>query len=239
VLAKHPDNHMALVNKGMSCRLLGQQRAAVNCFERALESTESSTEVSLELYLQLSHMYCQQEEYDKAVALLQQWQKCKGEPEESVFFKLMGDACLGAGDHKNAIYSLQRSLQLYPHNADSLSMLGLLYVLEDEGIEVGLSLCKKAIAMDEAEPEHLLRLARAYFHAKHYKDALARVRQVVQKQKNNGRAVLLRADIYDKMGLYRKAIQSYRRVLVMDGVGRTRRERARAQIRTITNNEFK
>ncbi len=238
VLATYPDNHMALVNKGMSCRLLGQQNTAVKCFEKALQSKEKSEQISLELYLQLSHMYCLQEKYGKAVVLLQHWQDNKGEPEESVFFKLMGEACLGSGNHKKAIYALQRSLQLYPHNPDSLSMLGLLYVLEGEGTDIGLSLCEKAITMDESEPEHLFRLARAYFHAGRYEEALAGVRKVILRQKNNGRAVLLRADIYSKLGLYRKALQSYRRVLVLDGVGSSRRERARAQLVKIKNNNL-
>ena len=222
VLNSWPDNHMALVNKGMSCRILGRNSEAIQCFEKALLAPDHQKQASIEVYLQLGRMYCQNEQYDKAVSLLTQWRHNREEPDEFMFFRLMGEACLGAGQNKEAIGFLQKSLQLYPRNADSLSMLGLLYILEGEGEDVGLSLCQRAVLMDEAEPAHLYRMAMARYALEQYDQALLLVRQVVQRQKNNDRAVLLRGQIYEKMGQVRKACQSYQRVLVLPGASQER-----------------
>ena len=235
VLKSWPDNHMALVNKGMSCRILGRNSEATQCFEKALLAPDHKKEATIEMYLQLGRMYCQNEQYDKAVSLLAQWRNHRGEPDEFMFFRLMGEACLGAGRNKEAIGFLQKSLHLYPRNADSLSMLGLLYILEGEGDDVGLSLCQRAVLMDEAEPAHLYRMAMARYALEQYDQALLLVRQVVQCQKNNDRAVLLRGQIYEKMGQIRKACQSYQRVLVLPGASEERIITAQKRIKKIAN----
>ena len=234
VLETDADNHMALVNKGMSCRLMGWNAEAVQCFEKAMSCPDHLKQASLELYLQLSRLYCMGEQYEHAVSLLVRWQETKGSPDEFMFFKLMGEACMGAGRNREAIESLQHSLQLHPRNADSLSMLGLLYVLEGEGAEVGLSLCNRAIAMDEIEPEHFFRLASALFHLGRFNEALSAVRSALQIKRNHDRAVLLRGLIYEHLGSIRKAIQSYQRVDAMKAAPGSRKKQARARLKKLT-----
>jgi tetratricopeptide (TPR) repeat protein len=182
-------------------------------------------------------MYCFNERFDDAVHLLEQWQSAKGEPEEFMFFKLLGEASLGVGRHAVAIRYLQRSLQLYPRNADSLSMLGLLYVLEEEGAKVGLDLCDRAIIMDESEVEHMYRRAVALFHLKRYEDSLVSVRKVVQRQKNHDRAVLLRGEIYENLGFKSRAEQSFQRVLTINSAGENRIKQARNYLKKLTKNK--
>jgi Flp pilus assembly protein TadD len=225
VLEYKPDNHMALVNKGMSCRLIGRDDEAVHCFEKALQCTDHMEQASLELYLQLSRLYCMQEQYDNAVTLLNQWQEAKGVPEEFMFFRLMGEACMGAGRNRDAILALQHSLKLHPRNAESLSMLGLLYVLEGQGAEVGLSLCNRAIGMDETEAEYYYRLASALFHLDRFTEALPAVRSALKIRRNHDRAVLLRGRIYEGMGRVHQARQSYQRVVAMKTAGNGRKSR--------------
>jgi len=79
VLRKHENNHMALVNKGMSCRQLGRRNEAVRCFEKALQCPDHGEHASLELYFQLSRLYCRLEKYDPAVRLLKKCQELHSE----------------------------------------------------------------------------------------------------------------------------------------------------------------
>ncbi|MEA2115717.1 MAG: tetratricopeptide repeat protein [Thermodesulfobacteriota bacterium] len=234
VLEYQADNHMALVNKGMSCRLIGRDDEAVHCFEKALQCTDHMEQASLELYLQLSKLYCMQEQYDNAVVLLNQWQEAKGAPEEFMFFRLMGEACMGAGRNRDAIQALQHSLQLHPRNAESLSMLGLLYVLEGQGAEVGLSLCVRAIGMDETEAEYYYRLASALFHLERFNEALPAVRSALKIRRNHDRAVLLRGRIYEGLGSVYQARQSYQRVVAMKAAGHGRKKQAWARLKKIS-----
>jgi tetratricopeptide (TPR) repeat protein len=237
VLECSTDNHMALVNKGMSCRRIGRNDEAVHCFEKAIQCPDHVQQASLELYLQLSRLYCLGEQYDQAALLLNGWQETKGAPEEFMFFRLLGEACMGAGRNRDAIQALQHSLQLHPRNTDSLSMLGLLYVLEGEGAEVGLSLCQKAIAMDEAEPDHFFRLASALFHLGNLNEALASVRSALRIKKNHDQAVLLRGRIYERLGLTHQARQSYQRIMIMKTASDSRKKLARVRLKKLAVKE--
>jgi len=234
VLESDTDNHMALVNKGMSCRLMGRNTEAVQCFEKAILCSDHLQQASLELYLQLSRLYCLAEQYDHAVMLLNRWQETKGLPEEFMFFRLMGEACMGSSRNREAIESLQRSLQLHPRNADSLSMLGLLYVLEGEGAEVGLSLCNRAVSMDEGDAEHFYRLASALLYLERNNEALSAVRAALQIKRNHDRAVLLRGQIYERLGLACQARQSYQRVDALKTASASRKKQARARLEKLT-----
>ena len=217
VLERAPKNYMALVNRGMSCRQLGQDKEAVRCFEQAKSCPEHRQQASIELYLQLGRLYCLEEQFAKAVNLLTDWQDLRGVPGEFTYFRIMGEACMGMGSNRKAIRALQHSLRLQPHSADSQSMLGLLYVLEEQGAEVGLSLCDRAIAADEGEPEHLYRRSSALFHLDRFTEALSDVRAALCIRRNNDRAVLLRAELHEQLGSLGMARQSYQRLLDLNG----------------------
>ena len=230
VLAAKPGNFMSLVNKGMSCRQIGLIEEAMQCFESALQSKECPEKGNQELFFQLARLYCQGERFDQAVRLLEQWLENNGEPDEFLFFRLLGEAYDGSGRRQDAIKVLQKSLQLYPCSAESLSMLGYLYVMEGEGLEVGLSLCDKALAMDDTDPLFYYRKAMALYHAKQYKDALSVVRDALQKKRSFGPAVLLRGQIYEQLGLLKRAVQSYERLLSIKHVQAGHRQKARQRL---------
>lgn len=215
VLDTEPQNYMALINKGMSCRLLGRAEEAVSCFEQGLRCKEHTQQASIEIYLQLGKLYCLEEQFEKAVDLLKEWRQLKGEPSEFIFFRLFGEAAMGAGEHHEAVKALQRSLQIYPQNADSQSMLGLLYVLEGQGAEVGLSLCDRAVTADSGNARHLYRRAAALHRLGRLARALDDVRESLKVQRNNQQSLLLRAILYEELGSLRRAQQGFQRIVSM------------------------
>jgi tetratricopeptide (TPR) repeat protein len=137
---------------------------------------------------------------------------------------------MGAGLNRDAIKACQRCLRLHPRNADSLSMLGLLYVQEGEGAELGLSLCDRAISMDETEPGHWYRRSAALAHLDRNSEALSAVRTALQLKKNFVPAFLLRGRIYEGLGWPAKAGQSYKRVINMKESCRHEKKQARARL---------
>ena len=233
VLRTEPQNYMALINKGMSCRLLGRAEEAIACFEQGMRCEEHNRQASIELYLQLGKLYCLEERFAQAVTLLKEWRTRKGEPTEFICFRLLGEAAMGAGEHDEAIRALQRSLQIYPQNADSQSMLGLLYVLEDQGAEVGLSLCDRAIAADSGNADHLYRRAAALHHLGRLAEALQDVRKSLRLQRNNEQTLLLRAILYEELGSPRRAQQSFQRTVSMKKGTENRKKEALAGLARI------
>ena len=233
VLQQEPKNYMALINKGMSCRLLGRPDEAISCFEQGIDCEEHEHQASIELYLQLGKLYCLRENFTKAVSLLQEWKERNGEPSEFIFFRLSGEAFMGAGKHHEAIKALQRSLQIYPQNADSQSMLGLLYVLEDQGVEVGLSLCDRAITADRGDALHLYRRAQALHHLGRHTEALENVKASLKLQKNNEQTLLLRAILYEELGSLRRAQQGFQRIVSLKKSTESRKKEALAGLARI------
>jgi tetratricopeptide (TPR) repeat protein len=122
---------------------------------------------------------------------------------------------MGAGEHHEAVKALQRSLQIYPQNADSQSMLGLLYVLEGQGAEVGLSLCDRAVTADSGNARHLYRRAAALHRLGRPARALDDVRESLKVQRNNQQSLLLRAILYEELGSLRRAQQGFQRIVSM------------------------
>ncbi|MCI5139285.1 MAG: tetratricopeptide repeat protein [Candidatus Electrothrix sp. AR1] len=232
-LQTEAQNYMALINKGMSCRLLGRSDEAIACFEQGLHCKEHANQASIEFYLQLSKLYCLQEEFKKAVDLLKEWRELRGEPSEFIFFRLFGEASMGAGEHHKAIKALQRSLQIYPQNADSQSMLGLLYVLEGQGAEVGLSLCDRAVTADRGDARHLYRRGAALRHLGRLREALDDVRESLKVQRNNEQTLLLRAILYEELGSLRRAQQGFQRIVSMKKSTENRKKEALAGLARI------
>lgn len=233
VLETEPKNYMALINKGMSCRLLGKSAEAVACFEQGLGCNEHEQQASIEIYLQLGKLYCVEEKFTQAVCLLKEWKKKKGEPSEFIFFRLLGEAFMGAGEHHEAIKALQRSLQIYPQNAASQSMLGLLYVLEGQGAEVGLSLCDRAITTESGDARHLYRRAKALHHLGRRTEALDNVKAALKLQRNNEQTLLLRAILYEELGSLRRAQQGFQRIVSMKKSTEKRKKEALAGLARI------
>lgn len=132
---------------------------------------------------------------------------------------------MGAGEHHEAVKALQRSLQIYPQNADSQSMLGLLYVLEGQGAEVGLSLCDRAVAVDSGDAHHLYRRATALHHLGRLAQALNDVRDSLKVERNNQQSLLLRAILYEELGSLRRAQQGFKRIISMKKSTENRKRR--------------
>jgi tetratricopeptide (TPR) repeat protein len=173
------------------------------------------------------------ERFEKAVDLLKEWRRLKGDPGEFIFFRLMGEACMGAGKNREAIKALQRSLRIYPQNADSQSMLGLLYVREGQGAEVGLSLCDRAVAADRSDARHLYRRGAALRHLGRFSEALDDVRVSLKIKRNDEQALLLRAILYEELGSVRRSEQSFQRIVDMKTVAGSRKEEAVAGLNRI------
>ncbi|MCI5121867.1 MAG: hypothetical protein D3908_11885 [Candidatus Electrothrix sp. AUS4] len=141
---------------------------------------------------------------------------------------------MGAGKYPEAIKALQRSLQIYPQNTDSQSMLGLLYVLYNQGAEVGLSLCDRAISTDRRDARHLYRRAAALHHLGRLPEALNDVQESLRRQRNNEQTLLLRAILYEELSSLRRAQQSFQRIISMKSSTEKRKKKALAGLARIT-----
>jgi len=191
VLAKEPVNYMALVNLGHVQQKLGRRTLALDCFERAYRVLDQANTAPQELLLPLGRLYAECGDHAKALAVFEHWRSCPDSDKEFLLYRLLGQAYLENGQAEEAIKACQRALQLFPQDSTSLSTLGLLYVEQGEGNDIGLTLCRKALALDNFNPEHWCRLGRALLHVGDLAAASAAVRQCLQLRRSHVEGLLL------------------------------------------------
>ncbi|MBM9537959.1 tetratricopeptide repeat protein [Desulfobulbus alkaliphilus] len=227
VLRTDPDNYMALVNLGYVHQSRRKKEAALVCFERAYALMPREERTGQELFLSLSRLYNELGQYEQAVALLEQWQGVAGSEKEYLLFRLLGQGYWETGRPEKAIVACQRALQLFPRDSVSLSMLGVLYVEQGEGHEVGLSLCQRALAQDPFHPDHWCRLGRALLFLGNHGEALDAIRQGLRIKRNHVEGHLLLGVLFLAQKRYAQARKYFLRVINMKDATARQRERAR------------
>jgi tetratricopeptide (TPR) repeat protein len=235
VLQQEPENYMALINLGHVRNSLGEKTVALGCFERAYHKTAADEAAGVELFLPLGRLYAEQGAHDRAIAVLERWRNVPGCDQDFLLFRALGHSYHENGQPEEAIRSCQRALQLFPQDSVSMSLLGLLYVEQDQGHDLGLSLCNRAVEQDRFNAGHWHRLARALLHAGQAAAALEAVRQSLHLHHNNPEALLCQGRICQLLGKSRQARNAYQRVLRLKGRTPLQEERAREALDALAN----
>jgi tetratricopeptide (TPR) repeat protein len=236
VLQKDPDNHMALVNLGYAYQLQNKDIFALEHFEKAFAVQYHSGIAGTELLLQLSRLYCRLGRYKEALSVISRWGQVEDRDREFMLYRLLGIAYAETGQPAKAIESLQRALQLYPHDVESMSMLGLLYVEQGEGEEAGLLLLEKALSIDETNGENWFRLARAFMFLHRLDEAFDCVRKCLHSQRGHARAMFLHGKILADMGRIKQARGVLRRLVKMKGARNNEKRNGERLLSTLAEN---
>ena len=216
VLDREPDNFMALVNKGFALRIVGNDNEALKCLERASQDKKfADADVFPDLSLQLGRLYCDKGSYGKAVRILDQLALQKPEKQELGLIRLLGEAYAGNGDNKKAILLLQRAVRIYPHDARSLSLLGELYALENQGDDIALSFCELAVEIDEGPWKYWYRLAVVKNKMGNSLDALNALQKSIRRNRKKTEPLYLAGKIYKKLGEQKKSDRMFQRIVVL------------------------
>lgn len=232
VLGKDADNYMALVNLGYAYQLQGRDESALEYFEKAFAVQYHSGISGADIYQQLSRLYCRAGQYEKALPMLELWQKDQEGEAEFTLYRLLGQAYTETGQPTEAMKSLQRALQLYPHDLISMSMLGLLYVEQGEGADAGILLLEKALSIDDTQADSWYRLGRAYMQLHKMKEALDGVRRCLQLKRGHVRATILLGKILSASGNKKQAAAALHRILEMKEAGTAEKRAAEKAIST-------
>jgi cytochrome c-type biogenesis protein CcmH/NrfG len=113
---------------------------------------------------------------------------------------------------------LQRGLSDDGADAESLSMLGEIYLKGKEGDEIALKLCEKSVEIDPNNVMLLLRYARALSACGHQEQALEILKQCVRKNNVKAESLLEMAEIYVKQHEISKCRQCLKKVLALQNI---------------------
>lgn len=227
VLRKDPNNYMALVNLGHVQQTLGQKEIALDCFERAYRLLARTNTAGQELFLPLGKLYAELGNHEQAIPIFEHWRTRPEGEKEFILFRLLGQCYLESGRPDEAIRACQRALQLFPKDSISLSTLGLLYVEQGEGSDIGLALCNKALALDNFNPDHWCRLSRALLHIGNHVEALEAIGRCLRLRRNHIDGMLQLGKIHLAMHRSKRAKRCFLQVLAIKGC--TQKQAMRAQ----------
>jgi tetratricopeptide (TPR) repeat protein len=214
VLHREPENFMALVNKGFALRMLDYRDGAIDCFEKASQQENFvSSPVFSDISLQLGHLYCAAGRYEEALQVLEKLEQFNADKQVFYLYRLLGEAYAETGRDDKGMASLQRAVRHNPHDARSLSTLGELYSRTGQGDDIALSLCAKALAIDDKPWQYWHRLAMVRVNAGDLDGAAAAVRESLRRNGREVDSLLLAGRIYRQQGARNKAKSMYNRVV--------------------------
>lgn len=157
------DRFMALYNLGLELQHHADKPAAIKSFSSALACpvTDNQDVARKDISYQLSVLCCQEKLYKKGLALLQPWYASEGGGKA---LKYLGEMYGGLGNNKKAMKFLQLAMRYDEYDAEVLGLLGEIYLQENEGDDIALRFCEKAVELNPDSLHLKIRLAKAQIH---------------------------------------------------------------------------
>ncbi len=221
VLTIDHGNFMALCNLGFAHLARGQENRALASFEEALSCQDDH----FDLLLQLGKLYCRKRRYQDAVQVLNKAGKIGPRDVRDVshgaVHRYLGEAYYHLGSRKDATASLQRAIRHNPQDAASLSALGELYSLEEQGSDIARTFCGQAVEIDDQDLRHWLRLARVELAYGDVPAAHGALKGAMRLDRDRAEIFLLQGEIHEAQHKEGSALKAYERVLRLDGDNKT------------------
>jgi len=227
-LALEPANFMALYNLGFAYLATEEEGNAMANFEKALAEQDDN----FDLLLQLGKLYCKAGRFADAVNVLRRGEQVGPggvrDISHGAVHRFLGEAYKGLGENGKAMSCLQKAARHNPRDAAALSMLGELFLLERQGDDIALTLCRQAVELDDDDWRHWSRLAAVLTALREYDDALRALRKGLALDGRNSRLFTQLGALYEKRGNAGLAEKMYRKILRLDPLCREATERLAA-----------
>jgi tetratricopeptide (TPR) repeat protein len=237
-LAEKNDDFMSWYNLGLGRELQGNIAGAVESFEHAfkghIEDEHESANARKELPLQLGKLYCQTGRYQKTLDILLPWYDIKSsDPGSGRALRYLGESCYGVGRIREAMSWLQRAIRFDEFDADALSLLGEIYLENNEGDQIALKLCEKSVELNPMPLLFHLRLARAQVQCGYLEAARNTLRSCLRNKTTKGAAGFQMGVIYWKLGQKMRAKHWFSKILNQEEAGSKWHKLASSSMREI------
>ncbi len=202
------DQFMAFYNLGLEQQIRAQNNQAIDSFSKALALPENEGEEKArkDMSFQLGMLFIEEREYQKGFDLLLPWyelESANGGGYKAV--RYLGEACYGLGRHRDAMKYLQQAMRYDEYDAEVLGLLGEIYLKENEGDDIALRLCEKAVELSPYSLSLKLRLASAQLQCGDFETALEILKPCLRNKKYRPAALLQRGLLSREQGQLRAA----------------------------------
>ena len=193
------DRFMALYNLGLEYQQHKDKLAAIQSFTSALSCspTDNQEVIRKDISFQLSVLCCQEKLYKKGLALLQPWYESE---RGGKALKYLGELHGGLGNYKKAMKYLQLAMRYDEYDAEVLSLLGEIYLQENEGDDIALRFCEKAVELNPDALHLKIRLAKAQTHCGDLTAAGKSLQRCLRNKKTRFAALQQKAILANEQG---------------------------------------
>jgi tetratricopeptide (TPR) repeat protein/GGDEF domain-containing protein len=204
------DRFMAFYNLGLEQQIQGENRNAIASLSSALDCslTNDQEKARKDICFQLAILYTQEKLYQKALELLLPWfQSEKSEESAGRAFKYLGEIYAGLGQNREAMKYLQRAMRYDEYDAEVLGFLGEIYFLENEGDDIALRFCEKAVELNPDSLDLRMRLARAQTQCGDFMAAAKTLQPCLRNRKTRLAALQQREVMASELGQHKAALR--------------------------------
>ena len=209
-------DYMALFNLGLAYLTHHKNDKAIEFFERAMSIDDNSAD----LMLLLGWLYCRTGRYDDAVRLLKRVEDAgrggEGDMGHGAVHCYLGEAYMALGRNRKAIAAFQRAVRHNSSDAKALSLLGELYLLENEGDDIALSLCLKAVELDPSQGDYWYRLGKVRFQQNDCPSAVESLKKSLKINRGNVETMFMLGRVNEKLGRKGRARAIYKKILKLE-----------------------
>ncbi len=231
-------NFMALYNLGLGEQARNENVKAYSYMKKALENhtnDEDGQEALNDLKVQLGILSCDIGKCKQAVFHLLPWfeENKKNQDAERIHYYL-GKAYYDLKENKKAMAWLQRALRFNEYDDRAMNLLGTLYLEEEQGDDIALSLCRKSVELEPSNIVYKLDIARAQRKCGLFGEARDNLRRCLRRKELKNEAQIEMARGYLEQGQNQKAKVWYRKVLTQQNVKKIYLEEAKKSVNAVS-----
>ncbi len=139
--------------------------------------------------------------YQRGLDLLLPWYKVeKKVGREGKVLRFLGECYAGLGRHRDAMKYLQLAMRYDEYDADVLGLLGEMYLKENEGDDIALRFCEKAVELNPDSPALKLRLATAQIEYGDFDKGIQTLKPCLRNKATRAGALLQRGVLAYEQG---------------------------------------
>ncbi len=205
-LSTNPDYVPALLLRGKAQHRAGKHDQAIETYERVIALDRQSTEA----YIQLSEIFLQRAEKERALHILREMTDAN--PESALGFRRLAQFYFEQGDEKQAEAYFRRVLEIDPSETDTVKTLTGL--LEKQGrYQEAIQVFVEALETSPEFAPYMAYMARLHLKAGDKESARAYLDHLRASDPSNASLI---ADVYLELNLYKEAIGELEEVLKQD-----------------------
>ncbi len=204
------DRFMAFYNLGLEQQIQEENLDAIASFSSALDCAPAKEQENArkDISFQLALLYTQEQLYEKALEFLLPWFESEKSVESAGrALKYLGEIYAGLEQNGLAMKYLQRAMHYDEYDAEVLGILGEIYLIENEGDDIALRFCEKAVELSPDSLDLQIRLAKAQTQCGDFLAAVKTLQPCLRNRKTRLAALIQREVMARELGQNRAAVK--------------------------------